>query len=86
MRFTIDSLTAGEIYEIRIIAVNAAGESSPSNSVQVIAAAVPDQPLPVSKIYGDREQITFGWQAPDDGGLPIIAYQIMWDGIQTDEF
>jgi hypothetical protein len=42
MRFTIDSLTAGEIYEIRIIAVNAAGESSPSNSVQVIAAAVPD--------------------------------------------
>jgi hypothetical protein len=33
MTFTIGSLNAGAIYELRIVAINAEGESSPSNSI-----------------------------------------------------
>jgi hypothetical protein len=61
MTFTIGSLNAGSNYEIRIAAINAAGESSPSDSIQVIAAKIPEQPLPVTKLFSGLDFITFRW-------------------------
>jgi len=57
------------------VARNQFGYSPASESLSLLAAWRPDQPAaPFSKL--EKEKVEFTWTAPNDGGLPIIGYEI----------
>ena len=75
----VDSLTPGESYIFRIIAINAAGAGTfSSNSAPIIPATVPSEPTNVVGTVGDS-QISLTWNAPSfNGGLSITDYTIQY--------
>jgi titin len=77
-------LSMGNNYKFKVVAVNSAGSSLISSESDFIIAAVPpDAPTNVVRLNADQTFITIGWQAPSqNGGSPIIGYNILWDAGQ----
>jgi titin len=72
----ITGLTVGTTYYFGVKAVNAAGNSSMSNGLNVTVMGVPGAPtgLTATAIYG---KVTMTWSAPvNTGGSPIIDYKV----------
>ena len=63
----------GTTYDVKIIAVNAAGNSTPSNTVQGTPFTVPGQPV-IGTIVGGNNQLTVPFTAPSNNGRVITAY------------
>jgi hypothetical protein len=56
-----NQIVGGITYEFRIIAINIVGESVPSNSLAVLAAAVPTAPQNLVKYTADKTSISVTW-------------------------
>uniref|UniRef100_A0AAF5DMX8 non-specific serine/threonine protein kinase n=1 Tax=Strongyloides stercoralis TaxID=6248 RepID=A0AAF5DMX8_STRER len=77
----VTGLAEGETYQFRIRAVNAAGESPPSNSCQPVICEdqiyVPSSPESVKVAKTTNDSATITWLKPvNDGGSPIEGYII----------
>jgi hypothetical protein len=70
------AVTSGTTYYYEAVAVNAVGDSEPSNEVGA-APYIPSVPQPpvISGTGGDQ-MVQLAWPAPADGGLPITGYNI----------
>jgi len=77
--YKITGLENGTKYEITVTAVNGAGESLPSESVQGIPYTVPDKVDAPSVARGDGK-LTVRWTVPFDGGSAITGYNVYLDG------
>lgn len=75
----VDSLTNGQSYIFRVVAINAAGAGTfSSNSSPITPATVPSEPTNVVGTIGDS-QISLTWSAPSsNGGLSITDYTIQY--------
>uniref|UniRef100_A0A0N5A493 non-specific serine/threonine protein kinase n=1 Tax=Parastrongyloides trichosuri TaxID=131310 RepID=A0A0N5A493_PARTI len=87
----VTGLAEGETYQFRIRAINAAGESAPSNSCQPVVCEdhinPPSSPenAKVAKTTNDSATVT--WMKPiSDGGAPIDGYIIEKKKRGTDEW
>ena len=75
LTYTATSLTQGATYKFKVKARNIYGDSVYSETVTVLAAQVPAQPVtPVTTWIPDIVVVT--WVAPDDGGSPITGYKV----------
>lgn len=79
--FTATTTTAGQEYQFRVVATNAAGDSEPSLSVTATAVGVPAAPPAPDAEGAPAAQLATGeirisWAPPDDGGSPITEYVI----------
>ena len=74
--YTIPSLTNGTLYTVRVLAVNAAGDSAASNTDTGTPSTTPSAPTNV-QASGNAE-LTVTWDAPDDGGSAITGYTVQW--------
>ena len=74
---TVDGLTNGVKYEVRVYAVNAAGTSFGHNKLRnVIPATNPGKPS-VTTLTPGTSQVTVAWNAPlSNGGSAITAYTV----------
>jgi hypothetical protein len=73
-------LNQGDLYQFRITARNIIGDSTPSESLELMAATLPGKPISISRKISDETSITIQWSEPaDNGGTPITDYQILWD-------
>jgi len=69
-------LTNGRTYYYRVSAVNGLGEGELSEEVSATPLGVPSAPQNLVAIAGDG-YVSLTWEAPDDnGGLPIVGYNI----------
>ena len=79
--YTVPSLTEGNRYEFRVLAVNDAGPGKPSRPTDSIVAGVqkyaPDAPDAPKLDRVTRNSVTLSWRPPhNDGGLRIKGYVI----------
>ena len=74
--YTIPSLTNGTEYTVRVLAVNAVGDSAASNTDTGTPSTTPSDPTNV-QASGNAE-LTVTWDAPDDGGSAITGYTVQW--------
>ena len=77
--YTVPSLTEGNRYEFRVLAVNDAGAGKPSRPTESIVAGVqkfpPDAPDAPKLDRVTRNSVTLSWKPPhNDGGLRIKGY------------
>ena len=73
--YTAVGLSMGTSYTFKVLARNAYGQSVYSTELIVLAAQIPDKPIPpVTSIAGPNVHIT--WQAPTNGGSQITAYKV----------
>lgn len=81
MTYTVSSLSTGNNYRFKVLAVNGVGDGPLSDeSDLIIAANLPDPPTDVARVYADGTTITINWNAPADaGGTPITDYKVKWD-------
>jgi hypothetical protein len=79
--FAITSLTAGATYDIELVATNALGNSSPSQTT-VSTATAPSSPT-LNSVSTDNGTITIRFSPNNDGGSPIIGYRYK---LNTDPF
>ena len=71
---TVTGLTNGTEYDIRIRAVNSAGQSAPSNTVTTTPRTLPGAPTALVTTPGD-DQVSVAFTPPaDNGGAPITVY------------
>lgn len=77
-----DSIVEGDSYYFKVSAYNSISQGSLSSaSDKIIAATVPGQPDAPTLVSQSKAAISIAWQAPSsDGGDPIIAYEIRWNG------
>lgn len=69
-------LTNGVTYYYQVSAVNAVGEGSLCDEVQVIPATVPSAPRNLV-MTASGGQVTLAWEAPSsDGGQPAISFRV----------
>ncbi|CAH1802732.1 unnamed protein product [Owenia fusiformis] len=80
-RYSVSGLREGHEYQVRIAAVNEAGQSHfiESEPIQpskpIVPPSRPTGGLRISEIY--RDSVVIHWDHPeDDGGAPITSYQI----------
>ena len=60
--------------------MNAVGQSQPSDSLQVMAAQVPDPPTDLESTASSDISITIEWLDPVfDGGDPVNDFKIYWN-------
>ena len=81
-RYTIQGLTSGETYDVRVRAVNDKGAGDPSTSVTVTTSggliSVPGSPSIRFITPGDGI-LTVNWSAPSNtGGSSITSYRVQW--------
>ncbi len=70
------SVTNGVTYYYYVTAVNSHGESDPSNEVNATPLGTPSSPQNLTATAGDGE-VVLKWEAPaDNGGTPVIRYNI----------
>ena len=75
-RYTDTAVTNGQTYYYHVTAVNAAGESSPSDDVSAKPQGPPGSPRNVTAAASDS-YVKLEWIAPsDDGGSKITKYNI----------
>lgn len=80
--FTINHLTTGTEYFVRVAAGNAQGFGEPQSPTPVSEHPRQAPKGPTSVVAGvtSDTKITVGWEPPvDDGGDPIITYRVQWD-------
>ena len=73
---TANDLTTGEMYKLRMIAINAVDRSLVSEILTTYAAKVPDAPATPTSSFADETSMTIDWIAPYNGGSPITKYII----------
>lgn len=73
--YAITGLKNGTRYYVRVIAVNAAGQSAPSTRVSTTPRTVPSKPR-VTAAATATGRVTISWSAPSNGGAPITGYVI----------
>lgn len=79
-QLSIPANKIGHTFRFTVSAVNEVGEGLQSAATSIIAGILPSAPLGLAKVSADVGQITFSWNAPaDDGGVPILDYQIYFD-------
>ena len=79
---TISSLTNGEEYEFKAVAVTSLGDGPPSNLVKATPYATIDPPE-VTAVPGDR-QVELFWIEPDAGGHPgPLVYTVLYRQVGT---
>ena len=73
---TVTGLTNGSLYELRVSAVNAVGQGSPSNTASATPVTTPGFPTSVVAVRGNTEA-TISFNAPiSDGGSAITGYTV----------
>ena len=78
--FTVNNLTTGILYQVKVAAVNFNGDSVLSDALQVYSCDFPSQPGPLYRISGTKTSILLGWTPPsDDGGCPVQGYRLLRD-------
>ena len=76
LTYTDLNVSNGVLYFYRIAAFNALGQGDYSNEVSVTPRTRPTAPQSFSLTFGDQN-ITLNWSAPaDDGGAPVLRYNI----------
>ena len=76
---TISSLTNGTKYDVRVIAVNANGDSEPSDKASGTPSTMPTAPTSVRITAHGDGTLTVAWGAPaNDGGSAITNYKVQW--------
>ena len=76
-------LTNGTEYTVQVIAVNAVGDSQPSNLMHEIPRTIPSAPT-ITGIAGGNERLVVTWDEPDAGGNAVTEYTVQWkSGIET---
>jgi hypothetical protein len=60
------------------------GDSSASQSVEIIAANFPESPMIPSLVSQSPTEITIEWVAPGDNGMAITSYDVYWNGLDPD--
>ena len=75
------SVTPGQRYHFKVLAVNQVGESGLSLAVDRIAATIPNAPTGLATISQSTTQISFSWlPVANDGGSSVTDYAIWWNG------
>lgn len=76
-----DGISPSTIYQFRASAVNAYGESDPSDELNAGVSSFPAKPNAVRKVEeeSDETSITLEWDASADTQLPVIGYLINLD-------
>ena len=75
--YEITGLVNGTEYMVRVVAVNAVGDGTPSRGTSFTPATVPGAPADLDAAPGDGS-LTVSWGAPDDGGSAITGYRVQW--------
>ena len=76
-------LTNGTEYTVQVIAVNAVGDSQPSNHMHETPSTIPKAPT-ITEITGGNERLVVEWDEPDNGGNAITEFTVQWkSGIET---
>jgi len=76
---TVSGLTNGTAYTFRVLAVNSAGNGTPSQvTTSITPSTTPGQPTAVSGTFGDT-QVALTWSAPSgNGGSTITNYNVQY--------
>ena len=77
---TIDILTNGTRYDVRVLAVNDVGDGPPSGDVEGTPSTRPKPPT-ITDITHGHQKLTITWTAPtgaDTGGSDITGYIVQW--------
>jgi len=76
---TISSLTNGQLYSIKIRAVNNLGNGTQSNTITATPHNVPDAPTNLVASYNGSGSVSIAFTPGSDGGLTISNYQYSLD-------
>jgi len=79
---TISGLTNGSEYEVQVRASNNGGDGPYSASGTGIPRTIPSTPAAPALAVGDS-QLTVSWDAPADGGSPILGYNVRYRLVGT---
>jgi len=80
---TVFGLVNGATYSFTVVAINAAGASTPSGSVQVTPATIAGAPT-ITGISSVASGLQVSFQAPSvNGGSPVASYLVSTDGGMT---
>ena len=78
--YTIENLTNGTRYDVRVLAVNDVGDGPPSGDVEGTPSTRPKPPT-ITDITHGHQKLTITWTAPTDadtGGSAITGYIVQW--------
>jgi hypothetical protein len=76
--YTINVLSQGQTYQIKVEARNIYGYSAFSNVVSILTAQVPAKPtVPTTTWSTPTDSVVVEWTAPDNGGSAITGYQVL---------
>ena len=78
--YTIENLTNGTRYDVRVLAVNDVGDGPPSADVEGTPSTRP-QPPTITDITHGHQKLIVTWTAPTDadtGGSDITGYIVQW--------
>jgi len=74
-------LDTGKTYRFKVYAENFINLGTESGIGSIIAATVPDPPVPApTRVSSTKTSITISWTAPYNGGSPILGYKIFMNG------
>ncbi len=78
--YTIENLTNGTKYDVRVLAVNDVGNGPPSGDVEGTPSTRPEPPT-ITDITHGHQKLTVTWTAPtgtDTGGSDITGFIVQW--------
>ena len=75
---TIDGLTNGTAYKIRVRATNNVGSGAWSTSATGTPKAVPDAPDEPTLTIGTSGSLAVSWSAPTDNGFAVTDYDVQY--------